>query len=77
MSHRAMTAPLGKKKELVWAPNCAVYHTFHGSEYDRREFLFLFYRFEIDPSKKRREADLNSFLISLVLQVRNPRPATA
>ncbi|KAL7416812.1 hypothetical protein BDY24DRAFT_204682 [Mrakia frigida] len=36
MNHRAMTAPLGKKKELVWAPNCAVYHTFHGSEYDRR-----------------------------------------
>lgn len=37
LTNRAVTAPLEKKKELVWAPNCAVYHTFHGSEYDRRE----------------------------------------
>ena len=36
MTNRSVTAPLEKKKELVWAPNCAVYHTFHGSEYDRR-----------------------------------------
>jgi hypothetical protein len=24
------------RKNLIWAPECAVYHTFHASEYDRR-----------------------------------------
>lgn len=37
---RSTTAPPGKRKEIVWAPNCAVYHTFHQSEYDRRKYSF-------------------------------------
>lgn len=35
-THRSVTAPPGKRKEIAWAPNCAVYHTFHATEYDRR-----------------------------------------
>lgn len=35
MATRAVTAPL-QRKNLNWAPECAVYHTFHASEYDRR-----------------------------------------
>jgi hypothetical protein len=38
-NHRSVTAPPGKRKEIAWAPNCAVYHTFHATEYDRRECL--------------------------------------
>lgn len=33
---RSATAPLHSRKNLNWAPECAVYHTFHSSEYDRR-----------------------------------------
>lgn len=28
--------PLQEKKNLNWAPECAIYHTFHSTEYDRR-----------------------------------------
>ncbi|CED84010.1 hypothetical protein [Phaffia rhodozyma] len=35
-THRSVSVQPEKKRELIWAPNCAVYHTFHGSEYDRR-----------------------------------------
>lgn len=37
-NHRSVTAPPGKRKEIAWAPNCAVYHTFHATEYDRRAY---------------------------------------
>lgn len=35
-TNRNVTGSFAPRKTLVWAPNCAVYHTFHGSEYDRR-----------------------------------------
>ncbi len=35
-STRAVTAPVRVRKNLIWSPECAVYHTFHASEYDRR-----------------------------------------
>lgn len=34
--HRSVTSPLQRRRNLNWAPECAVYHTFHSSEYDRR-----------------------------------------
>lgn len=33
-AHRSATTPA--KKALNWAPECAIYHTFHATEYDRR-----------------------------------------
>jgi hypothetical protein len=32
---RAVTTPTLRKR-LNWAPECAIYHTFHATEYDRR-----------------------------------------
>jgi len=32
---RSVTSPMPRKR-LNWAPECAIYHTFHATEYDRR-----------------------------------------
>lgn len=35
LTQRSVTSPMPKKR-LNWAPECAIYHTFHATEYDRR-----------------------------------------
>jgi hypothetical protein len=34
-AQRSATSPMPRKR-LNWAPECAIYHTFHATEYDRR-----------------------------------------
>ncbi|KAJ9101216.1 hypothetical protein QFC21_003435 [Naganishia friedmannii] len=34
--YRSLTAPPVQKRNINWAPECAIYHTFHAEVYDRR-----------------------------------------
>lgn len=34
--HRSATTPPVEKRNINWAPECAIYHTFHAEVYDRR-----------------------------------------
>lgn len=34
--HRSATSPPVEKRNINWAPECAIYHTFHAEVYDRR-----------------------------------------
>ena len=33
---RSVTSPPVEKRNINWAPECAIYHTFHAEVYDRR-----------------------------------------